>query len=61
MKPILMRAVACECLLLVLVLLAAGAQKTAPELTTLQIEDLMNVDGSYRGFADGFEISLLKV
>jgi outer membrane receptor for ferrienterochelin and colicin len=44
MKPILMRAVACECLLLVLILLAAGAQKTAPDLTTLQIDDLMNVD-----------------
>jgi iron complex outermembrane recepter protein len=44
MKPILMRAVARECLLLVLTLLSARAQKTAPDLTTLQIEDLMNVD-----------------
>jgi iron complex outermembrane recepter protein len=44
MKPVLMRAVACECLLLVLALLAARAQEAAPDLTTLQIEDLMNVD-----------------
>ena len=41
MKPILMRAVACECLLLAPVLLAAGAQKAAPDLTTLQIDDLL--------------------
>jgi iron complex outermembrane recepter protein len=44
MKPVLMRALACECVLLVLTLLTARAQKAAPDLTTLQIEDLMNVD-----------------
>jgi iron complex outermembrane recepter protein len=44
MKPVLMRAVACECLLLLSTLLAAQTQQPAPDLTTLKIEDLMNVD-----------------
>jgi iron complex outermembrane recepter protein len=44
MKPVLMRTVACELVLLGLALLAAPAQETASDLTTLKIEDLMNVD-----------------
>jgi iron complex outermembrane recepter protein len=44
MKPVLMRTVACELVLLGLALLAAPAQEAAPDLTTLKIEDLMNVD-----------------
>jgi iron complex outermembrane receptor protein len=44
MKPVLMRTVACECLLLLLALLAARAQQPASDLSTLQIEDLMNID-----------------
>jgi iron complex outermembrane recepter protein len=35
---------ACECLLLLLALRAAHAQQAATDLTTLKIEDLMNVD-----------------
>jgi hypothetical protein len=42
MKPVLMRAVACECLLLLLTLFGARAQQPARDLTTPQIEDLMN-------------------
>jgi iron complex outermembrane receptor protein len=44
MKPVLMRAVACELVLFAFVLLAAHAQSAQTDLTTLQIEDLMNVD-----------------
>jgi iron complex outermembrane recepter protein len=44
MKPFLMRAVACECVLLGLALLAAQAQSAPADLVDLQIEDLMNVD-----------------
>jgi iron complex outermembrane receptor protein len=44
MKPVLMRAVACELVLFALVLLAAQAQSAPTDLTNLQIEDLMNVD-----------------
>jgi iron complex outermembrane receptor protein len=44
MKPVLMRTVACELVLLGLALLAAPAQEGAPDLTTLKIEDLMNLD-----------------
>ena len=44
MKPVLMRAVACELVLLVSALTAAQPQNAEPDLTTLQIEDLMNVD-----------------
>jgi iron complex outermembrane receptor protein len=45
MKPVLIRAVAsCELAVFALVLLAAHAQSTQPDLTDLKIEDLMNVD-----------------
>jgi iron complex outermembrane receptor protein len=44
MKPVVMRAAACELVLLVCALSAALAQNAEPDLTTLQIEDLMNVD-----------------
>jgi iron complex outermembrane recepter protein len=44
MKPVLMRTVACELVFLGLALLAAPAQEAAPDLTTLKIEDLMNLD-----------------
>ena len=44
MKPVVMRAAACELVLLVSALTAAHPQKAEPDLTTLQLEDLMNVD-----------------
>jgi len=44
MKPVLMRAVACESVLLALALLGAQAQSAQTDLTSLRIEDLMNVD-----------------
>ena len=44
MKPFLMRALACELVLVALALLAAQAQNAQPDLTALKIEDLMNVD-----------------
>src|SRR3984885_16304849 len=44
MKPVLMRAAACEWVLCALLLMAAPAQRPQPDLTNLQIEDLMNVD-----------------
>ncbi len=44
MKPVLMRALACEVVLFALTLLAAQAQSAQADLTALQIEDLMNVD-----------------
>jgi iron complex outermembrane recepter protein len=44
MKSILLRSVACEWVLCTLLLLAAQAQSEQTDLTTLQIEDLMNVD-----------------
>ena len=44
MKPVVMRAAACELVLLVSALSAALSQNAEPDLTTLQIEDLMNVD-----------------
>ena len=44
MKLTLMRAVACELAWAGLALLATQAQNAQPDLTTLQIEDLMNVD-----------------
>jgi hypothetical protein len=44
MKPVLMRALACEVALLAMALLAAEAQSPQADLTALQIEDLMNVD-----------------
>ena len=44
MKPFLMRALACEWVLMVLPMLAAQAQNAPPDLTALKIEDLMNVD-----------------
>jgi iron complex outermembrane recepter protein len=44
MKPFLMRALACELVLLVLPILPAQAQDAPPDLTALKIEDLMNVD-----------------
>jgi iron complex outermembrane recepter protein len=44
MKPFLMRALACELVLIVLPMLAAQAQNAQPDLTALKIEDLMNVD-----------------
>ncbi len=44
MKPVVMRAAACELVLLVCALTAAHGQNAEPDLTTLQIEDLMNVD-----------------
>src|SRR3984957_14719989 len=44
MKPFLIRALACELMLIVLPMLAAQAQNAQPDLTALKIEDLMNVD-----------------
>ncbi len=44
MKPVLMRAVACEWLFCALLAMAALAQRPQPDLTNLKIEDLMNVD-----------------
>jgi outer membrane receptor for ferrienterochelin and colicin len=44
MKPFLIRALACELMLIVLPMLAAQAQSAQPDLTALKIEDLMNVD-----------------
>src|SRR6202161_4365356 len=44
MKPIIMRAVACELVLVASSLSAVQAQHAQPDLTTLKIEDLMNVD-----------------
>ena len=44
MKPVLMRAAVIETVLLGVALLAAQAQKPLPDLTSLQIEDLMNVN-----------------
>ena len=44
MTPVVMRAAACELVLLVCALTATHAQNAEPDLTTLQIEDLMNVD-----------------
>jgi hypothetical protein len=44
MKQILLRAVACESVLFALALLGAQAQSAQTDLTSLQIEDLMNVD-----------------
>ncbi len=44
MKPALMRAVACELVGVGLLLFAAQAQNAPPDLTALQIEDLLNVD-----------------
>ena len=44
MKPVVMRAVACEWILCALLPMAALAQNQQPDLTTLQIEDLMNID-----------------
>ena len=44
MKPVLMRAVACGSVLLGLALLVAQGQNGQTDLTSLQIEDLMNVD-----------------
>jgi iron complex outermembrane receptor protein len=43
LKAVLIRAVAIEAALLVLIVLSAQAQKAPPDLTSLQIEDLMNV------------------
>jgi hypothetical protein len=39
MKPVLMRAVACEWVLCALLLMAASAQRAQTDLTNLQIED----------------------
>src|ERR1700691_3732210 len=44
MKPFLVRALACELVLIVLPMLAAQAQNAQPDLTALKIEDLMNVN-----------------
>jgi iron complex outermembrane recepter protein len=44
MTPVVMRAAACALVLLFCALTAAHAQNAEPDLTTLQIEDLMNVD-----------------
>jgi iron complex outermembrane recepter protein len=44
MKPVLVRAVICRVGIFALVLLAAHAQSAPPDLTTLRIEDLMNLD-----------------
>ncbi len=44
MKPVLMRALACEVVLFAMALLAAEAQSAQADLTALQIEDLMNVN-----------------
>jgi iron complex outermembrane recepter protein len=49
MKPFLMRALACELVLLMLPLLFAQAQNAPPDLTALKIEDLMNVDVTSAG------------
>jgi hypothetical protein len=39
MKPLLMRALACELVLIVLPMLAAQAQNAQPDLTALKIQD----------------------
>jgi outer membrane cobalamin receptor len=44
MKPFLIRALACEWVLIALNVLAGQTQKAQPELTALKIEDLRNVD-----------------
>jgi iron complex outermembrane receptor protein len=44
MKPTLLRAVACEWLLCTSMLMLAQTQSEQTDLTTLQIEDLMNLD-----------------
>jgi hypothetical protein len=44
MKPVMMRAVACEWVLCALLPMAARAQRQQTDLANLQIEDLMNVD-----------------
>jgi iron complex outermembrane recepter protein len=44
MKPFLIRALACELVLIALTMLASQAQNGQPDLTALNIEDLMNVD-----------------
>src|SRR5882757_11235537 len=44
MKPVLMRAVACEWVFCALLQMGAPAQRLQTDLTNLQIEDLMNVD-----------------
>ena len=44
MKPHLIRAVACRIALVTLVTFGAHGQNTLPDLTTLQLEDLMNLD-----------------
>ena len=44
MKSFLLRALACELVLIVLPMLTAQAQNALPDLTSLKIEDLMNVD-----------------
>src|SRR5277367_5015142 len=44
MKPVLLRAMVCELVFFALVPLANQAQSPQTDLTTLQIEDLMNVD-----------------
>jgi len=43
MKPFLIRALACELVLIALAMSAAQAQNAQPDLTDLKIEDLMNV------------------
>jgi iron complex outermembrane receptor protein len=49
MKPFLIRALACELVLTVLPMLAAQTQSLQPDLTALNIEDLMNVDVTSAG------------
>ena len=44
MKPSLMRALACELVLTAMSMVAVRAQNASPDLTALNIEDLMNVD-----------------
>jgi iron complex outermembrane recepter protein len=44
MKPEVIRAVACGCWMFALALRAVHAQSAAPDITDLQIEDLMNID-----------------
>src|SRR6202451_2866359 len=44
MKQFLIRALACEWVLIALAMLAAQAQNALPDLTALKLEDLMNVD-----------------
>jgi iron complex outermembrane recepter protein len=44
MKPVLMRAMACGLVIFALALFVARAQSPQSDLTTLRIEDLMNVD-----------------